>query len=91
MSDLLNLNCWVVGDNPQRVFFVEIAKTKMIKVLKKAIKNEMKPIFNDITADSLDLWEVCCGCRYVFDLLVLTISYSARSRSTIRHAEIYSK
>jgi hypothetical protein len=60
MSDLLNLNCWVLGDDPQCVFSLKIAKSETINVLKKAIKNEKKPIFDDIMADTLDLWKVCC-------------------------------
>jgi hypothetical protein len=60
MSDFLNLNCWVLGDDAQRVFSLKIAKSETINVLKKAIKNEKKPVFDGITADSLDLWKVCC-------------------------------
>jgi hypothetical protein len=60
MSDMLNINCWVLGDDPQRVFSVEIAKTKMVDSLKKAIKNEKKHAFDGIDADLFDLWKVCC-------------------------------
>jgi hypothetical protein len=60
MSDMLNVNCWILGCDPRRVFSVEIAKTKTVDVLKKAIKQEKGPVFNDIPADSLDLWKVSC-------------------------------
>lgn len=40
MSTLLQLNCWVLGDDPNRIFPVEIAGTKTVGSLKKAIKDE---------------------------------------------------
>lgn len=58
MSDMLNLNCWLLGDDPQRVFPVEIAKTKTVGGLKKAIKDEKKHAFDGIDADLVDLWKV---------------------------------
>jgi hypothetical protein len=58
MSDMLNLNCWVLGNDRQRVFSVEIAKTKTVDGLKKAIKKEKEPEFDDYAADRLDLWKV---------------------------------
>jgi len=57
---MLNLNCWVIGDDPKRVFSVEIAKTKTVAALKKAIKEDpsSKRDLNDIDAKYLDLWKV---------------------------------
>jgi hypothetical protein len=60
MSDMLNLNCWLLGDDPRRVFSVDIAKAKTVDALKKAIKKEKEPEFDDYVADRLDLWKVCC-------------------------------
>jgi hypothetical protein len=62
MSDMLCLNCWVLGDDPQRVFSVKIAKSETIDALKKAVKEEKKNAFFNLDADSLDLWKVsrCC-------------------------------
>jgi hypothetical protein len=37
ISDMLNLNCWILGDDPKRVFSIEIAKTKTVAALKKGI------------------------------------------------------
>jgi hypothetical protein len=59
MSDILNLNCWIVGDDPRRTFPVDIAKTKMVGHLKDAIKDKKKNTFVGLDADSLDLWKVC--------------------------------
>src|SRR6267154_736510 len=58
MSNILELNCWVLGDVPRRVFPVKIGSAETVGYLKKAIKDEKKPLFDDITADSLDLWKV---------------------------------
>ncbi|KAF8325637.1 uncharacterized protein EI90DRAFT_2109534 [Cantharellus anzutake] len=43
MSHTLNLNYWVLGDDANRVFPVEISNTKSVGALKKAIK-EKKPV-----------------------------------------------
>ena len=58
MSNILELNCWVLGDAPRRVFPVKIASSETVGYLKEAIKEKMKPVFDDITANSLDLWKV---------------------------------
>ena len=57
-ADTLNLNCWVLGDDPRRIFPVEIASSEVVDGLKKAIEQEKKPKFDDYAADSLDLWRV---------------------------------
>jgi hypothetical protein len=60
MSDMLNLNCWVLGDDPRRVFPVKIAGSETVGGLKKAIKEDpsSKGDFNGIDAKYLDLWKV---------------------------------
>src|SRR5258708_3115374 len=58
MSDMLDLNCWVLGDDPSHIFPIEIAESKTVGGLKKAIKEEKKPEFDHVAADSLDLWKV---------------------------------
>jgi len=58
MSSTLNLNCWIIGDDPGRVFPVEIAKNKTVGGLKKAIKNENQNDFSGIDAKNLHLWKV---------------------------------
>lgn len=61
MSDMLNLNCWVLGDDPQRVFPVKIASSETVGGLKDAIKDKMKPEFDHAAANSLILWKVSMG------------------------------
>ena len=53
---IITLNCCVFGDDPSRVFSVDIDKNKKVSMLRKAIKDEKKPAFDSITADRLDLW-----------------------------------
>src|ERR1700720_5055208 len=62
---MLNLNCWVHGDEPQNVFPVKIARDETVGALKKAIKEEKKPLFDHIPADSLELWKVSNSDRCV--------------------------
>jgi Crinkler effector protein N-terminal domain len=56
MSMIISLNCCVFGDDPSRVFSVDIDNNKNISVLRKAIKDEKKSAFDSIDADRLDLW-----------------------------------
>jgi len=58
MSNTLELNCWVLGDDPRSVFPVEIASSKTVGFLKEAIKDKTKCAFDDIDAKSLNLWKV---------------------------------
>jgi hypothetical protein len=64
-DSLLNLNCWVHGDEPQNVFTVKIPKTDNVSTLKDAIKEKKKPLFDHIPADSLELWKVSNSDRCV--------------------------
>jgi len=47
---MLNINCWVLGNDPKQVFSVEIAKTKTVDALKDAIKEKKKNMFDSIDA-----------------------------------------
>jgi len=59
MNDTLTLFCLVNGDVPtDRVFSVKILRTNTVDELKKLIKTEKSPEFDDIVADSLMLWKV---------------------------------
>ena len=92
MSDKLNLNCWLLGDDPRRFFPVEIAKTKTIGALKEAIKEgpSSKGDFDGIDAQYLDLWKVI-DWHFRSDTLILTISYYARSISISRRTRSCSR
>ena len=58
MSTVLELNCWILGDEPRRVFPVKIANSVTVGHLKEAIKDKKKQTFTGIDADLLDLWKV---------------------------------
>ena len=55
---MLVLNCLVLGETPQNTFPVEIDAAKSVGSLKKSIKEEKKPAFDDIVANTLTLWRV---------------------------------
>ena len=52
------LNCLVHGETNDRTFPVDIPTNKTIGDLKKMIKIEKSPDFDQLTADKLDLWKV---------------------------------
>ncbi|KAF8227713.1 hypothetical protein L208DRAFT_1295299 [Tricholoma matsutake] len=58
MATPLNLNCWVLGEDSAHIFPVEIDCGKNVGGLKEAIKEKKKLVFDHITADSLDAWNV---------------------------------
>src|ERR1700730_12841788 len=58
MSDMLQLWCWVDGDDHKHTFPIEITGSKTIGELKKAIKKEKEPAFDHLPADTLTLWKV---------------------------------
>ena len=57
-STLLRLNCWVLGDDSDHIFTVEIDRNKNVGGLKVAIKERVMPAYDDITAKSLEVWKV---------------------------------
>ncbi|KAJ3499972.1 hypothetical protein NLJ89_g9993 [Agrocybe chaxingu] len=57
-TQLLSLNCFILGDDPDRVFTVEIPKNKNVSILKKLIKEEKAPHLDHVAASDLDLWQV---------------------------------
>ncbi|KAL4064512.1 hypothetical protein J3A83DRAFT_4272324 [Scleroderma citrinum] len=54
----LYINCLVLGDTPDRIFPVEIARTKTVSALKEAIKDKKPHAFRSVDADKLDLCHV---------------------------------
>jgi hypothetical protein len=52
------LNCWVKGDELGHVFPVKIARIESVGELRKKIKEEKRPQFDDIPADHLVLYTV---------------------------------
>ena len=58
MSGILELNCWVIGKDVNRVITVEIQGSKNVSALKDAIKDKKRPAFDHALADTLILWQV---------------------------------
>jgi hypothetical protein len=57
-TQLLSLNCFVLGDDLKKVFTVEVEKTKNVSILKKVIKEENAPRLDHVVAMDLDLFRV---------------------------------
>jgi hypothetical protein len=58
MSVQLELNCLVLGDDPSRVFTIEIEDAKRVSTLRELIKDKKKPVFDHVPADSLNIYQV---------------------------------
>ncbi|KAG1893776.1 uncharacterized protein F5891DRAFT_962503 [Suillus fuscotomentosus] len=54
----LKLNCIVLGDNPRRIFPVDIEQTEIVGDLKEVIKDKKRPEFDHVATDRLELWKV---------------------------------
>src|SRR6266567_4298754 len=54
----LSLNCLIVGDDPDRMFTVEIQKNKNVSILKDLIKEKKARHFEHVDASDLDLWQL---------------------------------
>jgi len=52
------LNCFVLGDDNERVFSVEIPSNKNVGILKDEIKKKKARLLSDVDASDLDLWIV---------------------------------
>jgi hypothetical protein len=70
MSHTLELNCLVLGDDPSRVFTIEIGGTKKVSALKELIKDKKKPAFDHVPADTLDIFKVSLPVDHGLDAKV---------------------
>jgi hypothetical protein len=63
MPDILQVSCWVLGDDPRSAFIVNIDKSMLVGTLKDEIKAK-QPTFKDMAASSLRIWKVgvCHRC-----------------------------
>jgi hypothetical protein len=57
MSQILALNCLVLGDSEDNIFTVEIPRAKNVSALKDAIKEKKQIMFQHVDADALRLWK----------------------------------
>jgi len=55
---MLSLNCFVLGDDEDQVFTVEIETNKNVSILKDLIKEKKAPHLNHVAASDLELWNV---------------------------------
>ncbi|KAJ8583479.1 hypothetical protein M405DRAFT_799244, partial [Rhizopogon salebrosus TDB-379] len=54
----INVNCLVLGDGPQHVFPLEIARTGTVNILKDLISDNIRHTFRGVNADILNVWKV---------------------------------
>jgi crinkler effector protein len=57
-TQLLSLNCSVLGDDLKKVFTVKIDEAENVSILKKLIKEEKAPHLDHVAASDLQLWNV---------------------------------
>jgi Crinkler effector protein N-terminal domain len=55
---ILSLNCLVHGDDPEKMFTVEIDEAKNVSILKKLIKEEKASRLEHVDASDLQLWKL---------------------------------
>jgi hypothetical protein len=55
---ILELNCFVRGDDASQVFSIEIANNNLVSALRDAIKDKNPTSFHNVDARSLHLWNV---------------------------------
>jgi len=57
-SQLLSLNCLVLGDDPNKWFTVEIDYNKNVSILKGMIKGQKAPHLDHLAPSDLELFQV---------------------------------
>jgi hypothetical protein len=86
MSGTIMLSCWVIGTPVgKQIFTVRVRHDGVWHDVKKAIKEEKKVDFNDIDADTLDLWKVrhCAISRVVAQLPIQKATIHGSQRSLL--------
>ncbi|KAG2038325.1 hypothetical protein BDR03DRAFT_981717 [Suillus americanus] len=54
---MYKLNCIVLGNDPNCIFPVDIAQTQTVGDFRKVIKDALKPQFDHVPANGLELWK----------------------------------
>jgi hypothetical protein len=57
-TQLLSVNCFIIGDTQNQMFTVKIPKTDNVSILKKLIKEEKAHRLDHVDASDLELWDV---------------------------------
>jgi hypothetical protein len=86
MSGTIMLSCWVIGTPVgKQTFIVRVRHDGVWHDVKKAIKEEKKVDFNDIDADTFDLWKVrrCAISHVVAQLLIQKVTIGRSQRSLL--------
>ena len=56
--DLINLNCFILGDDINHIFEIQIPSTSTVSALKDMIKEKKNHEFDTVDANRLELWQV---------------------------------
>lgn len=56
---LLSLHCYILGDDPENIFSVDIPDTESVDALKKQMKEQGFNHLKHVDTWDLDLWNVC--------------------------------
>jgi hypothetical protein len=56
-TQLLSLNCFVLGDDLNKVFTLEVEKTKNVSILKDRIKEKNSNSFGNVDSKNIELWK----------------------------------
>jgi hypothetical protein len=85
MSGTITLLCWVIDTPTQQIFPVEVGHDAIWGEVKNAIKEVKKPEFDDIAADTLNLWKVrhCAISRVVAQLPIQKVTIHRSQRSLL--------
>ena len=55
---MLTLTCWMIGDNPERTFSIDILVTKTVDSLKELIRAKNPSSLASVDVKDIDLWKV---------------------------------
>ncbi|KAI6015790.1 hypothetical protein BKA83DRAFT_4030840, partial [Pisolithus microcarpus] len=55
---MVELNCFILGDDPYKTFGVEILNTENVSTLKDLIKEKLSPKLNHVAVTDLTVWRV---------------------------------
>ena len=83
-DNLLNLFCLVDGEGTSNAFFVKVASADTVGDLKKLIKTEKAPRFDDVAADELTLWRVSIPDNNDYDEIPVVLDNVIKDQKELR-------
>ena len=88
-TQLLSLNCFVLGDDLKKVFTLKIPKTENVSILKDLIKEKNSSSLSNVDSKNIDIWNVSIPMDDDADERLKNINYLEPLKPLLRLSHVF--